>query len=77
MRECFFRLIEHERAAAMERAVWRRRIEEEDVVELLHVEETEERKRDLFGFYLILVLLIYKFYVQSEREIKSVVRFVV
>lgn len=47
MRECFFRLVEHERASAMERAVWRRRIEEEDVVELLHVEaETKERERE-------------------------------
>lgn len=36
--ECVIGVDEHERAPPMERPLWRRRVEEEDVSELLHVE---------------------------------------
>lgn len=40
MCECFIRLTKYERASPMERALWRRRIEKEEITKLLHVEES-------------------------------------
>ena len=63
--ECVDWFIEHERASAVERAIWRRRFKEEDVTQLLHVKIKQSG-----GMEVVFCFSLYPYWKNSRWSFK-------